>query len=104
MESILIVLSIPIFFAFIGVELLGRAPPRPPALPLRRLDRNLGNGIGEQIIGAFAIPITVGIYVRRLRPLRASTTLLVALDRRLGRALLRRRLLLLRLSTAPRTA
>jgi alkylglycerol monooxygenase len=62
MESTLIILSIPIFLAFIGGELL-LARHRG-----RRLYRfadsiaNLGNGIGEQVIAAFAIPITVGIY------------------------------------------
>ncbi len=62
MESTLIVLSIPIFFSFMGLELLVARRRG------RRLYRfadsicNLGNGIGEQIIAAFAIPITVGIY------------------------------------------
>jgi sterol desaturase/sphingolipid hydroxylase (fatty acid hydroxylase superfamily) len=62
MEAILIVVAIPVFFAFIGLEL---------ALALRRGRHvyrfadsiaNLGNGIGEQVIAAFAVPLTVGVY------------------------------------------
>ncbi len=62
MESTLIILSIPIFLLFMGGELLVARRRG------RRLYRfadsicNLGNGIGEQVIQAFAIPITVGIY------------------------------------------
>ena len=62
MESTLIILSIPIFLAFMGGELL-LARRRG-----RRLYRwadsvaNLGNGIGSQIIAAFCIPVTVGVY------------------------------------------
>ncbi|HEX6835889.1 MAG TPA: sterol desaturase family protein [Polyangia bacterium] len=62
MESALIVLAIPVFFGFMGLELwVARRRGR-------RLYRfadsiaNLGNGIGEQIIQAFCIPITVGVY------------------------------------------
>jgi sterol desaturase/sphingolipid hydroxylase (fatty acid hydroxylase superfamily) len=62
MESILIVLAIPVFLAFMGLELLVARKRG------RRLYRfadsiaNLGNGIGEQVIGAFALPLTVGVY------------------------------------------
>jgi sterol desaturase/sphingolipid hydroxylase (fatty acid hydroxylase superfamily) len=73
MESTLIVLSIPIFLAFIGAELwIARRRGR-------RLYRfadsiaNLGNGIGEQIIQAFCIPITVGVYVTVYAHARLTT-------------------------------
>lgn len=73
MDSTLIILSIPIFFACIGVELL---------VALRRGRRlyrfadsiaNLGNGIGEQIIQAFCIPITVGVYATVYAHARLAT-------------------------------
>ncbi len=73
MESALIVLSIPIFFAFMGGELW---------LARRRGQRvyhfadsiaNLGNGIGEQIIQAFCIPITVGVYATVYAHARLAT-------------------------------
>src|SRR5437763_12984981 len=73
MESTLIVLSIPIFLAFIGAELLVARRRG------RRLYRfadsigNLGNGIGEQIIAAFAIPITVGVYAAVFAHARLAT-------------------------------
>jgi alkylglycerol monooxygenase len=62
MESTLIVLSIPIFFAFMGGEML--VAHRRGRRLYRFADSicNLGNGIGEQIIAAFAIPVTVGLY------------------------------------------
>src|SRR4051794_10067175 len=62
MESTLIIISIPIFLAFMGGELwLARRRGRHL---YRWADSigNLGNGIGEQVIAAFAIPITVGTY------------------------------------------
>ena len=73
MESTLIVLSIPIFFAFMGLELwVGRRRHR-------RLYRfadsiaNLGNGIGMQVIAAFCLPITVGIYAAVYAHARLAT-------------------------------
>ena len=73
MESMLIVLSIPIFLLFMGGELLiARARGR-------RLYRfadsicNLGNGIGEQILQAFCIPITVGVYAWVFAHARVTT-------------------------------
>ena len=73
MESALIVLSIPIFLAFIGGELwIARRRGR----HLYRFAdsiANLGNGIGEQIIQAFCIPITVGVYVTVYAHARLTT-------------------------------
>ena len=63
MESILIVLSIPIFFAFMGLELWVARRRRMSLYRFADSICNLGNGIGSQIIGAFALPITVGGYV-----------------------------------------
>ena len=73
MESTLIVLAIPIFFGFMGLELwLARRRQR---TLYRFADSiaNLGNGIGEQIIGAFAVPITVGIYAAVFDRARLTT-------------------------------
>jgi len=73
MDSILIVVAIPVFFLCIGVELwLARRRHR---LVYRFADSiaNLGNGIGEQIVGAFAIPITVGIYAWVFAHARVAT-------------------------------
>ena len=73
MESTLIILSIPIFLGFIGAELLLARRRR------RRLYRfadsiaNLGNGIGQQVIAAFAIPVTVGIYAWVFAHARVAT-------------------------------
>lgn len=62
MESILIVAAIPIFFLCIGVELwIARRRGRELYRFADSL-ANLGNGIGEQVVAAFAVPITVGIY------------------------------------------
>lgn len=73
MESALIVLAIPVFFGFMGLELwVARRRGR-------RLYRfadsiaNLGNGIGEQIIQAFCIPITVGVYATVFAHARLAT-------------------------------
>jgi alkylglycerol monooxygenase len=73
MDSIFIVAAIPIFFACIGVE-WWIAQRR--GLELYRFAdaiSNLGNGIGEQVIGAFAVPITVGIYATIWRYFRVAT-------------------------------
>ncbi len=73
MESTLIVLAIPIFLAFMGGELW---------LAHRRGRRfyrfadsiaNLGNGIGEQVLAAFAIPLTVGVYAAIWAHARVAT-------------------------------
>jgi sterol desaturase/sphingolipid hydroxylase (fatty acid hydroxylase superfamily) len=73
MESALIVLAIPVFFGFMALELwIARRRGR-------RLYRfadsiaNLGNGIGEQIIQAFCIPITVGVYATVYAHARLAT-------------------------------
>ena len=63
MESTLIVLSIPIFLAFIGGELLIARWRGRRLYHFADSIANLGNGIGEQVIQAFCIPITVGVYV-----------------------------------------
>jgi sterol desaturase/sphingolipid hydroxylase (fatty acid hydroxylase superfamily) len=62
MDTILIVLAIPVFFAFIGLELLiarrrGRAVYR-----FADAIANLGNGIGMQVLGALFVPLSVGGY------------------------------------------
>jgi alkylglycerol monooxygenase len=62
MESTLIVLSIPIFLAFIGGELLVARARGRRLYQFADSIANLGNGIGEQIIQAFCIPVTVGVY------------------------------------------
>ena len=73
MESTLIVLSIPIFLAFIGGELLiARARGR-RLYHFADSIANLGNGIGEQVIQAFCIPITVGVYVAVYAHARLTT-------------------------------
>ena len=62
MDSLLIVLAIPVFLAFILGELwLAR---RRAASVYRLADSvgNLGNGIGSQVIAALTLPITFGIY------------------------------------------
>lgn len=73
MESILIVIAIPVFFAFIGVEAwIARRRGR---VVYRFADSvaNLSNGIGQQIVGAFAVPITVGIYAAVFAHARVAT-------------------------------
>lgn len=73
MESALIVLSIPIFFAFMAGELV---LSRRRGLRVYRFAdsiANLGNGIGEQIIQAFCIPITVGVYATVYAHARLAT-------------------------------
>ncbi|HEY2744742.1 MAG TPA: sterol desaturase family protein, partial [Polyangia bacterium] len=73
MDSILIVLSIPIFLTFIFGE-LWLARRRGEAV-YRFADSvgNLGNGIGSQIIAAFTIPITFGIYAAVFARFRFTT-------------------------------
>jgi sterol desaturase/sphingolipid hydroxylase (fatty acid hydroxylase superfamily) len=62
MESTLIVLAIPMFFSLMGVELVIARKKGRHLYRFADSICNLGNGIGEQVIQAFAIPITVGIY------------------------------------------
>jgi sterol desaturase/sphingolipid hydroxylase (fatty acid hydroxylase superfamily) len=62
MDVILIVLAIPVFLAFIGVEYwISRRRGRSD---YRFADSiaNLGNGIGMQILAAFFVPVSVGGY------------------------------------------
>ncbi len=73
MESTLIVLAIPVFILFmLGELLLARRAGRHF---YRFADSicNLGNGIGEQILGAFALPLTVGIYAAIWQHWRVAT-------------------------------
>jgi sterol desaturase/sphingolipid hydroxylase (fatty acid hydroxylase superfamily) len=73
MESTLIILALPVFFAFIGGELL---LARRRQLQLYRFAdsiANLGNGIGQQVLAAFFIPVTVGIYAAVYAHVRVAT-------------------------------
>jgi len=73
MESTLIILSIPIFLAFMGAELLVARRRGRHLYRFADSIANLGNGIGEQIIAAFAIPITVGVYAAVFARWRVDT-------------------------------
>ena len=73
MDSIFIVAAIPIFFACIGVEWWIASRRRLPYYRFADAISNLGNGMGEQVIGAFAVPITVGIYAAIWRHFRVAT-------------------------------
>jgi sterol desaturase/sphingolipid hydroxylase (fatty acid hydroxylase superfamily) len=62
MDTILVVLAIPVFLAFMALEYaLARRRHR---VVYRFADSvaNLGNGIGMQILAAFFVPVTVGGY------------------------------------------
>ncbi|MDB4965462.1 MAG: uncharacterized protein JWN44_1151 [Myxococcales bacterium] len=62
MDSILIVLAIPVFLAFMGLELLIARRRGRNLYRFADSIANLGNGIGEQVIAAFALPLTFGVY------------------------------------------
>lgn len=62
MDSTLIVIAIPVFLAFIGLELWIARRRRQTVYRFADSISNLGNGMGEQILGAFAVPISVGAY------------------------------------------
>jgi alkylglycerol monooxygenase len=72
-EATLIILAIPVFLAFMGLELwIARRRGR----HLYRFAdsiANLGNGIGEQVVAAFAVPVTVGIYAWIFAHARVAT-------------------------------
>jgi sterol desaturase/sphingolipid hydroxylase (fatty acid hydroxylase superfamily) len=62
MDSILIVLAIPVFLTFIIGEVLLARRRGQELYRLADSVGNLGNGIGSQVIAAFTVPITIGIY------------------------------------------
>src|SRR5215475_9097143 len=73
MDSILIVLAIPVFLTFIFGELLLARRRRQKVYRFADTVGDLGNGIGSQVIAAFTIPITFGIYAAVYAHYRLTT-------------------------------
>ena len=57
-----VVLSIPIYFLLIGLELIYTLVKRPDYYRMSDSVTNISCGIGDQIIGIFAKVITLGFY------------------------------------------
>jgi alkylglycerol monooxygenase len=73
MDTLLIVIAIPVFFLFIGVEQLIAWRKRKKVYRFADAVSNLGNGIGMQVLGAFFIPVSVGAYDWLFRHARVHT-------------------------------